>query len=191
MKAFWTFSFIAVCIIVFVLEPFIPINYFSFIPAYALSRSWTFITSIFLHANPEHLFFNMFALFMFGFSLEARIKPSNFVLIFFLAGIFGNLGYIVTAPNSTTPAVGASGAIYGIMGALAVFVPSATVYLGYMPMPIILVAFIWGVTEFLGLFTPGPIAHGAHLAGLFIGALFGFYMRMKIKSLKNKRITSF
>lgn len=181
MKIMYTFGFILVCTIVFFLESFVPTDYFSFIPLFALSRPWTFITSIFLHANFEHLFFNMFALFMFGIYLEARIKKINFILIFFLAGIAGNLGYMVTAPSVTTPAIGASGSIYGVMGTLAVLVPTAAIYFSYIPMPIIFVAFIWAITEFLGLFTPGPIAHGAHLAGLFIGVLFGLYLR-KVKS---------
>ena len=191
MRVFWTFSFIAVCAIAFVLEFFIPINFFSFTPTYALSRPWTFITSIFFHANLEHLFFNMIALFMFGISLETRIKQRNFVLILFLAGIVGNLGYMITAPTATTSAIGASGSIYGIMGTLAVLAPTATVYLGYLPMPIVFAAFMWALTEFLGLFVPSPIAHGAHLTGLFLGILFGFYIKMKLKSSKNRRITSF
>lgn len=190
MKVLCTFAFIAACSIVFVLEFFIPIDSFSFIPAYALSRPWTLVTSIFLHANLEHLFFNMVALFMFGISLESRIRQRNFILIFFLAGVIGNLGYMVTAPTATTPAVGASGAIYGIMGALVVVAPTATVYLGYLPMPIIFAAFIWTLTEFLGLFVPDPVAHGAHLAGLFMGIMFGFYIRMNLKYSKGK-ITSF
>ena len=177
MKVVWTFIFIAICVVAFALEFFVPTRFFSFIPVYALSRPWTFVTSIFLHASFEHLFFNMFALFMFGIYLETRIKKINFVFIFFLAGIVGNLGYMITAPNATTPAIGASGAIYGVMGALAALIPSATVYIGYMPMPIVFTAFIWAITDFLGLFVPGPIAHGAHLTGLFIGILFGLYLR--------------
>lgn len=191
MRAFWTFIFIAACVIIFPLEFFVPINYFSFIPAYALTRPWTFVTSIFLHANIEHLFFNMFALFIFGTFLESRIRQRDFVLIFFLTGIAGNLGYMITAPSTITPAIGASGSIYGIMGTLTAFAPSAIIFIGVMPLPIVFASFIWGLTEFLGLFAPGSIAHGAHLAGLFIGIFFGLYLRSKFKSFKRKRISSF
>jgi hypothetical protein len=187
MKAFLTLALISVCVIVFLLESFISTEYFSFVPAYAFSRPWTFITSIFLHANFEHLFFNMFALLMFGIYLEGRIRPSYFILIFFLAGIVGNLGYMITAPTEATPAVGASGAIYGIMGTLAAIAPSAIIYIGFMPVPVAVAAVIWWLTEFLGLFAPGTIAHGAHLAGLFVGILFGLYLR----SRSRKRIISF
>jgi len=181
MKVFLTLTLISICVIVFFLENFIPAGQFEFVPAHAFSSPWTFITSIFLHANFEHLFFNMFALFIFGIYLEGRVKPSHFILIFFLAGIVGNLGYMITAPTETTPAVGASGAIYGVMGALAVIAPSAVVYFGFMPVPIAVAAVIWWLTEFLGLFVPGTIAHGAHLAGLFIGVLFGFYLRSRTR----------
>jgi hypothetical protein len=173
-----TLVLIAVCFIVFILELFTAIEQYTyFVPAYALSRPWTFVTSIFLHADFSHLFFNMFALFVFGTYLEQRISEKNYLLIFFLAGIVGNLGYMLTAFGSTTPGLGASGAIYGIMGAVAVLEPYATFYLSFVPMPMIFAAFIWTLTEFLGLFAPGNIAHGAHLAGLFIGAAFGFYLR--------------
>lgn len=174
----WTFVLIGVCIIVFILELFTPIiQYTYFVPAYAFSRPWTFFTSIFLHADFNHLFFNMFALFIFGIYLEPKISKTNYLLIFFLAGIVGNLGYMLTNLGSTIPGLGASGAIYGIMGAVAILEPYAIIYLGFVPMPMIMAAFVWTITEFLGLFAPGYIAHGAHLAGLFIGAAFGFYLR--------------
>lgn len=181
MRAPITLTLISICVIVFFLEYFIPIDYFSFTPAYAFSRPWTFITSIFLHADLEHLFFNMFALFIFGIYLEARIKPGYFIFIFFLAGIIGNLGYMITAPTETTPAIGASGAIYGIMGALAAIAPLTVIYVGFVPIPVAVAAVIWWFTEFFGLFAPDTIAHGAHLAGLFAGVLFGLYLRSKTR----------
>jgi hypothetical protein len=177
-KPFWTFALIAVCSVVFVFELIAPIEQYTyFVPVYAFSRPWTFVTSIFLHADFSHLFFNMFALFIFGIYLEPRVSGKTYLLIFFLAGIVGNLGYMLTAIGSTTPGLGASGAIYGVMGAVAILEPFATVYLSFVPMPMIFAAFIWTITEFLGLFVPGSIAHGAHLAGLFVGAAFGFYLR--------------
>jgi membrane associated rhomboid family serine protease len=181
-KSTWTFILIAVCFVVFILELFTPIEkYTYFVPAYALSRPWAFITSIFLHADFSHLFFNMFALFIFGVYLEPRVSGKAYLLIFFLAGIVGNLGYMLTAFDSTIPGLGASGAIYGIMGAVAVLDPYAIVYLGFVPMPMIVAAFIWTITEFLGLFVPGNVAHGSHLAGLFVGAVFGFYLKRQKK----------
>jgi membrane associated rhomboid family serine protease len=177
-KARWTMTFIAICVATFFLEAFFPLSeLFAFTPSYAFEEPWTFITSIFLHADIMHLFFNMFALFMFGLYLETRVKERQFLSIFFAAGIAGNIAYWLTSPMGMIPAVGASGAIYGIMGMLAVLYPGLIVYVLYMPMPMIFAAVLWFLLEFTGMFTPSNIAHQAHLAGLVLGALYGFYVR--------------
>lgn len=122
---------------------------------------------------------------MFGIYLESRIKTRDFLLIFFLSGIAGNLGYLVTASNPMIPGIGASGAVYGIMGSLAILMPHAIVYIGYIPMPMIIAAFFWGITEFLGLFVPSGIAHGAHLGGLFFGIAYGLHLKSNLRK-RNK-----
>jgi len=132
---------------------------------------------MFLHGDFAHLFFNMFALLMFGISLENRIGSDRFVAVFFLAGIVGSIGYLVTASNPNIPALGASGAIYGILGALAVLRPFMMVWMGGIPMPMIVAAFFWVGIEFLGMFVPSGIAHSAHLGGIFAGILYGIYLR--------------
>jgi membrane associated rhomboid family serine protease len=173
-----TVALIAICAVAFVIDwTFSISDYLAFTPAYAFAEPWTFVTSIFMHAGPEHLFFNMFALYMFGIYLEARVQPEQFLFIFFAAGILGNAAYWLTDPLGTIPAVGASGAIYGVMGMLAVLYPGLTVYVGFAPMPMIFAAVLWFVLEFTGMFTPSDIAHSAHLAGLVAGAAYGFYVR--------------
>ena len=115
---------------------------------------------------------------MFGLALENRIGSRNYLIIFFIAGILGSIGYMLTSTNPLIPAIGMSGAIYGIMGALAMIMPGTMVWVGgFAPMPMIFAVFFWGISEFLGLFTPGVIARGAHLGGLFIGVLYGLYIR--------------
>lgn len=185
-KSNYTFKLIGICVAIFFIELFLPLlQYFSFTPAYALSEPWTFVTSIFLHLDFSHLFFNMFALFMFGIYLEQRVGGKTFLIIFFLAGIVGNIGYMVTAQDPTIPAVGASGAIYGVMGTLAILYPSLVVWVfGLMPMPMILAAFFWGIMEYVGLFYPSQVASGAHIFGLAIGILFGLYLRYTQKKMR-------
>lgn len=181
-KPRWTFIFIALCIVVFFAELILPIvEQFAFVPARAFGQPWTFVTSIFLHAGVDHLFFNMFALFMFGIYLESRITERQFLILFFAAGIMGNFAYMLMSPYGTIPAVGASGAVYGIMGMLAILQPGLMIYVFYMPMPMIFAAALWTITEFFGLFTPGNIAHEAHLAGIIVGALFGWWVRKRKK----------
>ena len=185
-RPIWTLIFIAICIAMFVVENLLPVTgYLAFWPIKAFDWPWTFVTSIFLHANIEHLFFNMIALFFFGYTLENMLGQRLFIMIFLLSGIIGNMGYLFTSIIGLTdmviPAVGASGAIYGIVGTIVVLTPFRRVFLyGFFPLPLILVVVFWVLLDFLGLFSPSGIAHGAHLGGIIIGVLFGFYIRRKI-----------
>jgi hypothetical protein len=172
--------------LIFILELFLPIEeYGYFVPAKAFERPWTFVTAIFLHADFEHLFFNMFALFIFGTFLETRIDTKSYILLFLLSGIVGNVAYIFISSDPTIPGLGASGAIYGIMGCLAVLAPTAIVYFLSIPMPMFLAAIVWAVTEFAGIFVPSDIGHAAHFAGLLVGVIYGFY----IKKTQEKELT--
>jgi len=191
MKLTITTTLILINIVVYIFEFIFPlIDYFSFVPAHAFSQPWTFVTSMFLHDNtsPAHIFFNMFALIMFGSYLENLTSKRNYLLIYFLAGIVGNLGYIITAPSAITPGIGASGAIYGILGAVAILTPTARVFVMGIPMPMIVAAFLWFLIEFFGLFVPSSIAHGAHLGGLFVGILIAFYIKCANTDHLNKLI---
>ncbi len=88
---------------------------------------WTIITAIFLHASILHIASNLFFLLFFGFILEEQVTKSRWVTTFFITGLVGSLGFVAYdllgysltgAPNASSLdcAVGASGAIYGIMG---------------------------------------------------------------------------
>ncbi len=143
-----------------------------------------FLTSIFLHADFSHLFFNMFALFFFGLYLERAIGGRAFATLFLLSGLLGNLGYMVTSADPLIPAVGASGAIYGIVGALATLAPTMLIFIyGFIPVPMVLAAVLWALVDILGLFAPSGIAHGAHLGGMLVGAAFGIYVRARARLL--------
>jgi membrane associated rhomboid family serine protease len=141
-----------------------------------------FVSSIFLHASIDHIVFNMIALFFFGTYLERMVGPRLFLVIFFIAGIVGNFGYMLTAPGSIVPAIGASGAIYGIVGVLAVLTPLTLVYVYFIvPMPMVVFAALYAVLDFVGLFAPSDIAHGAHIGGLLVGVAFGIYLRQRYR----------
>jgi hypothetical protein len=189
----WTFILVIANVAVFGLqllgnwwEPY------AFTPATAFSEPWTFVTSIFLHGGVQHVFFNMFALFIFGIFLEGLVGAKKFILIYFLAGIVGSVGYMITAIDSSIPAIGASGAVYGLIGALAALRPTAMIYMGFAPMPMIVAAIFYGVLDFVGLFSPSGIAHGSHLAGMFLGVATGLYLRFsqreKVSSSFNRPI---
>lgn len=151
-------------------------------PGRFMQQPWTLITSIFLHGSIVHLFFNMFGLLIFGPLLEAKIGSRNFIFLYFASGIIGNIGYVLTSGLGGLPVLGASGAIYGILGCLAVIQPNLMVLVMFIPMPIYLAAVFWFFMEFSAGVTgaqPG-IANFAHLFGLFGGLLYGRIVKKKI-----------
>lgn len=140
---------------------------------------WQIVTSMFLHATPLHLFFNMFVLWMFGQQVEAHLGRWPFVRFYFGAGIAAGIAYVVLGllTNSTAGAVGASGAIMGVLVYFTCLRPNATVYLFFMvPMKMVVAtALIVGLDLFFFVFgTSGStgIAHTAHLGGALYGYLY-------------------
>lgn len=179
----WTYIFIAIAIAGFLFQNvYDSWGYLAFFPAFAFESPWMFVTSIFLHADIEHLFFNMLILFFLGINLERSIGKKSFVMLFIISGIVGNFGYLITASNPFTPAIGASGAIYGIVGTLATIAPFMMVVIWMIPMPMIVVAIFWAITDFAGLFAPSGIANGAHLGGMLVGVLYGLYLRWTVRN---------
>ena len=133
---------------------------------------WRWLTSMFLHANATHLFFNMIGLYFFGRILENEMKPQWFLSIYFASGFLGSLAFILT---STVPVVGASAAIFGLMGAVMLLKPLEKVYVFLFPLPLGIVAALYIITEsFVAYYQPGfgNVAHIAHLGGIATGALF-------------------
>jgi membrane associated rhomboid family serine protease len=109
----------------------------------------------------------------------------SFAALFILSGIVGNLGYLLTSSDPYIPAIGASGAIYGIIGTLAVIAPSLLVYIyGFIPVPMALAAAIWALIDIAGLSMPTGIAHGAHLGGMIVGLIYGAYLRVRVRRVK-------
>lgn len=126
------------------------------------------------------MFFNMIALFFFGTYLERMLGGKSFLSLFLAAGIIGNFGYMLLADNPFVPALGASGAVYGIMGVLAILRPLLLVFIYGIPLPLVVAALFYALLDFTGLFVPSGIAHGAHLSGLFAGGVVGLYLRVNV-----------
>ena len=165
-----------VCIIVFLFQTFIP----GFTEAFLLNEKafievWRFVTAIFLHGGLGHLLYNLFALTLFGFILEKTIGSKKFLAIFFISGIFASL----VSVNFYSSSLGASGAIMGIIGTLALLKPLMMVWAFGMILPMFLVAIIWIVGDIFGIFFPTNVGNIAHLSGMAIGIIFGIYFRLK------------
>lgn len=176
---FYALYLLVINTILFLLEGVIPfiIPLLILVPATVSAAPWTIITSMFLHADLEHLFNNMFGLVLFGLVLEKVVGSRKFLLLYFVSGIFASFAGIYFYPDSRI--LGASGAVMGIIGALAVLRPRLIVWIG-MPLPMIALAFVWVVISSLGIIVPeGQIAHGSHLAGLIVGIILGLHWRKK------------
>jgi len=156
----------------------IPLNELALSPALVYERPWTLITHMFMHANIPHLLLNLMALFMFGIILEPHIGTKRFLIIFFLSGLSAGLGEaLIASPDSSS--VGASGAIFGVMGALAMLKPRSIVLVEFIPVPMIVAAIGYGLSNLLFLKQQDGTAHPAHLFGLLFGIIYGLYMRAK------------
>ena len=142
------------------------------------------ITHMFLHGSFNHLFMNMFGLFMFGKSLEMVLGEKKFFTLYFVSGL-GAAGlqlliyYLQEVPSGV---VGASGAIFGILAAFAVMFPNVEMMIIFLPIPIKAKYFlpIYAVIElFFGVanFQFDNVAHFAHLGGAIAGLILVLYWK--------------
>ena len=141
-------------------------------PLIATGEYWRFFTAMFLHAGLIHLFFNCFALFIFGRLVEGVYGNVRFTAIYLLAGLAG--GVLSYTFNKTAIAVGASGAIFGILGALAAYFVVNRNTLGDMGRRNLTgLATIAAINLGIGLLIPN-IDNWAHFGGLAGGFVMGF-----------------
>lgn len=138
------------------------------------------LTSIFLHdpTTFSHLAANTLALFFLGGVVEKHLKSYRYLLVYLLSGVAGNL--ILLLPiwriPPDVPALGASGAISGLVGVGAFVCPWEQVFLApwWIPMPFMMVGVLYFLSTLSGLLgPPTAIAYEAHLAGLVVGMSFG------------------
>lgn len=228
-------------------EDFI-LNNVAITPALILNGKsiWTIITSIFMHASFFHIFANMFSLFFVGNFLERIIGKKRFFWIYILSGIMGGVFFILSSlifGGLNNSAVGASGAIFGLLGVLAILVPFSKVYLIVGPLLMLILDFVFRVIlpinlsgaistiisviifimifsmlsfnprfrklaipvqlpmwllpivaivplVIIGYFVTLPIGNSAHIGGLVVGLIYGFYLRKKFPR-KTEKIRNF
>ena len=144
---------------------------FVLVPAFIGVRPWTVVTYMFLHAGFSHLFWNMVALYFFGPRLEARLGGRRFLALYFVSGIAGALGSLVTP---TAAIIGASGAIFGVMLGYAHFWPRDQIYLFFVLRIEArwLVILMTMMALYQGLSGQSGIANFAHLGGFAGGWLY-------------------
>ena len=139
---------------------------------------WQLVTYAFLHGNTLHLFFNMFALYMFGGEIERVFGPRRYLQYYFVTVIVAAITQlVVSGVGSATPypTVGASGGVFGLLLAFGMLFPRRMIMLIFppIPMPAWLFVTVYGVLElYLGVTgTSQGVAHFAHLGGMLGGFL--------------------
>lgn len=135
---------------------------------------WRLVTSMFAHGGILHLVFNGIALLSMT-PLERQLGTTTFALVYLGAGIGGGLAHVMT---TTIPAVGASGAIFGLLGIILVLAPRMELGLMGIPIPaIVLLPLYMSAVLFVPALSQVPIAHWAHLGGMFVGMAAGIGLR--------------
>jgi len=215
-----TWGIIALNVIVFLIELSLPertlmwvFYHFGLVPARyanphfatwfgpAADSIWPFITNMFLHGSFMHLIGNMWALWIFGGAVEDRLGHGRFVGFYLLCGIAASLTHYITNLSSTVPAIGASGAIAGVMGAYFVMFPAAQVItlipVFFLPffisIPAVIYLGVWFLTQLFSgvssLVAPqfgGGIAWWAHVGGFVAGiVLLPLFRKRKIAYRKH------
>lgn len=148
-------------------------------------KLWTFLTSMFMHGGFFHLFVNMISLFFIGSLIEKMLGPKRYLSFYLISGLIAGGFYILAEflfSANPLPAVGASGALFGLVGLLVLLTPNLPVYVMFIPIPIKikyaaigLLAALWIISATTGL----GIGNTAHLGGLIAGLGYGLYLKNK------------
>ena len=213
---FINFGIFATWWILFLLKPSLAIDAFvnlGFKSAYLVSPSiglLTLVSSMFMHAGPMHLLLNMLILILLGVPFEDRIGPRSFLKIYIISGIIGSL---ITGSLSVwnqsgleTINIGASGAVFGIMGGFALLYPRdeipmllGPIFMHRVPVLLATIVFVAMETFYVGMGTEDGIGHTTHMASFVIGVFVAPYylpknievdIKLKLDIDKYRKISS-
>lgn len=153
-------------------------NSFMLISKDVLTRPWILLTSMFMHGGINHIFFNMYGLLIFGPLLEQRIGWKKFLFIYLLSGLLAAIGAAFFYPA----ALGASGAIMGMIGTLIILMPELRLLFFFIiPMSLRTAGIIWALIDTIGVFVPSGVGNIAHLVGMGVGLVYGVLLKSKKK----------
>jgi membrane associated rhomboid family serine protease len=151
-------------------------------------RLHTLLTYAFLHGSVGHIFFNMLTLYFFGGDLDLFLGRKRFLTLYFGSALAGGVAALLLPAN--TMIIGASGAIYGLLVAYAVYFPQTEVLLWFvLPMKMWVLVALWvGISLFYSVFgAGGSIAHLAHLGGAVFGLAYTLRLWRPIPVIKDLR----
>lgn len=201
------FKLIIVNVIVFTIQIFsgpqygsVLIENFALTPSLVLERyqMWQFVTYMFLHGNMLHIFFNMYALLIFGIPIEQEWGSRRFLIYYFFTGIGAGISiflinYFTQGIGFISPTIGASGAVFGLLLAFGLLYPDAELLLFFvLPIKAKYLVFLYGGIElYLEMSSStSSISHIGHLGGLFFGILFFVFFKKHAIGFKSKVIAS-
>jgi membrane associated rhomboid family serine protease len=170
----------------FLLTSFVPaiIVWLGLVPVQVVHefRVWQLVTYMFLHGGLFHILFNMLALWMFGTDLERRWGTRYFLKFYFVTGIgagaltvlFSLLPFGFAQQIHYTVVIGASGAIYGLLLAYALYFPERQIYMYFVfPIPVrVFVTIMGAIALYSSLGESGGVANATHLGGLLVAYLY-------------------
>ena len=147
---------------------------------------WTFLTSMFMHGGFFHLFANMISLLFIGSLVEKIIGRKRYFWFYLISGLFAGLFFVLLSlifvSDMNTYAVGASGALFGLVGLLVLLTPNLSVYIFFIPIPVKMkyagpgiLVLLWVISGVANI----GIGNTAHLGGLLAGLVYGTYLRKK------------
>lgn len=146
-------------------------------------KVWQLVTHLFMHGGISHIFFNMFALWMFGVTLERFWGSKRFLEFYFMCGLLAGIAQLALQNNHLS-AIGASGAIMGVMAAFAYLFPNTELFILFIPIPVKAKYAISGLIlyDIFGELVPRAgdnIAHYAHLGGAVAGLVIVVFWNRK------------
>jgi len=158
-------------------------------------RVWQLVTYAFMHGGYMHILFNMFALYMFGGTIEDTLGARNFTLYYFVCLLTAALAQLLVVKYFTQgfePTLGASGAIFGVLLAFGMLYPNVKLLPFFLPIPIPAWLFVigYGAVELVLGVTgrQANVAHFAHLGGMLGGFLMIQYWRGKFPIKPQRRL---
>ena len=170
-----------------------------FLPAEIVAiPSWlSLVTSTFLHGGWMHILGNMLFLWIYGDNVEDRMGPVRFLIFYLICGTAASLTHVMIDPNSTTPLVGASGAIAGVMAAYLLMFPRARIrvimiiliFIRFTYFPAFVVIGIWAALQIIAVpqslgSEAGGVAYFAHIGGFISGlALTPIFKKREVQLL--------
>ena len=159
------------------------------------------LTSMFLHGGWFHIIGNLLYLRVFGDNVEDRFGHLTFLLFYLASGLAGALGHYAMDPESTTPMIGASGAIAGVLGAYVILFPTSKIvtlfpifiFLTFIEVPAFFFLGLWAAQQLLNVYAPvgregsDQIAWFAHLGGFAFGLIAGIIYRVTKRWRRRRR----